>query len=251
MAVYFTRPSLYGILFALGLGLLWLMLWRPVWRQRIALLALFLAGAALYAPVVGGLQLSIQRWIVGRLALRLFLRFRTRFGLVMGVPLMLISGLFQEAGKLLPAALYVQWRRPAARWAFAFGAAAGAGFSVFETQWVVSGLMSSGWSWEVVQVFGWRSLIPFWERVFLIGFHEVTAAISAYGWAGGGRWRFFGVAVGLNFALTYGVALEQAQLLSPVQRQVYLAAWAIIAVAIGLFLRRRAGRSTELPPPAV
>lgn len=251
MAVYFTRPSLYGILFAVSLGLLWLMLWRPVWRQRIALLVLFLAGAALYAPVLGALQLPVQRWMLGRLALRLFARFRAHFGLVMGVPLMLTSGLFQEGFKLLPAAVYIRWRRPAAKLAFAFGAAAGAGFSVFETQWVVNGLIASGWSWEVVQVFGWTSFIPFWERVFLIGFHEASTAISAYGWAGGGRWRFFGAALGLHFAMTYGVALAQAQVLSPVQRQLYLAAWAIIAIAVGLFLRRRAERRTESPSPAV
>ena len=68
--------------------------------------------------------------------------------LLSAIPSVLISGLVQEGAKIVPVAIY-WWRNNFVidyRLGLTIGAIAGAGFGIFEAQWIHNMTFGAGWS---------------------------------------------------------------------------------------------------------
>ncbi len=248
---FFQTPSAWGIGLAFAFGAVWLSAFAPPLRRltlRVpilvtAMLPVFISSAILTLAAVSFIQIPLQIWIGD--ALNHFWSEDTLLGwiLLAGIPAVLISGLVQEAAKLLPPLVCFRWRRPGeAKLALIVGAIAGAGFGIFEAQWALNTIFASGWSWATFELFGFNALLGFWERFFSVAFHIGATAIAAYGLFQGKVWQFYLLAVFLHFALNYGILLVQAGHLTALQAEIHIAVLALVTVGLALWLRWRPER---------
>jgi RsiW-degrading membrane proteinase PrsW (M82 family) len=155
----------------------------------------------------------------------------------------------QEGAKLVPVVVY--WWRSGKnidpKLGLIIGAVAGAGFAIFEAQWAHNQIFASGWTWEAVQTYGFWALAGFWERFFTAAAHIAFSALAGYGLARGWGWRFYLVASVLHGLLNYGAVLWQAELLTNIQVEIYIAVLAVLVMAWALWLRWRRGMVTAEP----
>lgn len=244
----FRFPGLdwWLVLVAIGLGLafgaVWLSLYRPPLHKRpwlflaVAVLAAFLTWTA-----VAFVQIPLQTWTQQALLHFWSSATLTRWLLLAGAPLVLLSGLVQEGAKLVPVVFY--WlgrhRHLSLRDGLFVGAIAGAGFGVFEAVWVHNSVFAAGWTWHSVETSGVLALIAFWERFFTVGFHIAVSALSGYGLARGWGWQFYLLASVLHGAANYAVVLLSKGLLSSNQTEIYIAVFAAVLTAVILWLRAR------------
>lgn len=238
-------PSPIGLALAALLGLLWMMVLAPRgwWRWRIVWLGIG-AGVILFPPAIAWVQVPLQiavgSWLVsafGQEALRANL-------LLASIPQTLISGIVQEAARLLPLIAYVLLVRPSGvRRLLQVGAAVGAGFGAVEAAWAFGLVFAAGWTLDTVQAAGWLALIPFVERLFVVGLHTALGVILAYGLVRGIAPATFLLALLLHSIVNYGVAFAQAGLLGVEGVELYIAFWSLATVGIALWLTRRALRA--------
>jgi hypothetical protein len=113
--------------------------------------------------------------------------------LLAALPLIVISALVQEGGKLVPAVTYWQLEKRNINpvLGMQIGAVAGAGFGILQAQWTHNAIFASGWTFEMVQIEGLYELFVFWESLFIVAMHVTTAALSGYGLAKGWGWQFY------------------------------------------------------------
>ena len=256
---FFQNPSAWGIGLAFAFGAVWLAAFMPWLRKNglrvlvfiAALLVVFIASAILTLAAVCFIQIPLQIWI-GQ-ALNHFWSQETLLSwiLLAGIPSILLSGLVQEAAKLVPPLIYIKWRRPKeARTAIIVGAIAGVGFGIFEAQWALNMIFASGWTWSWVEAYGFEALLGFWERFFAVALHIGATAIATYGLFKGKWWQFYLLAAFLHAFTNYGVVLLQGAYLTVFQVEIYIAVVALLTMAIAMWLRWRPIREQPTPVAA-
>jgi RsiW-degrading membrane proteinase PrsW (M82 family) len=238
---FFQNPSAWGIGLAIGFGVVWLACYRPPLIKKPWLWAV-LAGSAFFTlAAVCFIQMPLQTWAGQALGYAGIL--------VVGIPIVLLSGLVQEGAKMVPVVVY--WKRSSKnidpKLGLAIGAVAGAGFAIFEAQYILNVIFSYGWTWAAVQAGGFMALLVFWERFFTVAAHIAFSALAGYGLAKGWGWQFYLIASGLHALLNYGSILWQSGLLTDLYVEIYAAVLAVAVTAWALWLRWRKGAETAEP----
>jgi RsiW-degrading membrane proteinase PrsW (M82 family) len=243
----FSFPGLSWtlVLVALAIGIVfgavWLIPYRPPLVKRPGLLVVGLVSAILTWTAIAFVQIPLQSW-TGQALLRFWSQATlAKWLLLAGIPQILLSGLVQEAAKLVPVVWY-WWRN---NWSFTpkfgliVGAVSGAGFGVFEAVWVHNTILASGWTWAAVETGGVLALLGFWERFFSVAFHIAASALAGYGLDKRLGWQFYLIASVLHGLTNYGVILLQAGVLTSIQVEIYIAVLAVAITAVALWLRWR------------
>ena len=247
---WFADPSLLGIGLAVAFGAIWLTCYWPPLFKRFWLWLVLVAGAILTLLAISFIQIPLQL-IVGQVLNQFWSQeVLARWLLLSGIPAVLFSGLVQEGAKLVP--VIVWWRRSGGsldpRLGLFIGAVAGAGFGVFEAQWVhKSVLVSSVCGLEAIQFFDIDILAGLWERFVTVAFHTAVSALAGYGLARGWGWQFYLLASFLHAFLNYGVILLQSGLFTIMQSEIFIAVVAVMVTVGVLYLR---WRSSEVVPEA-
>lgn len=160
------------------------------------------------------------------------------------------SGLVQEGAKMVP--LVIFWRlvkdiNP--QLGLLAGVVAGAGFGIFEAQWIHNMIFSSGFNWELVQTHGIIALLGFWERFFSIALHTAASGLAGYGLAKGWGWQFYLVASAIHAISNYGVPLVQGGQISTLSFELIFAAWVVAVTIVVMRIRWRKPTATISTPP--
>ncbi len=246
---FFANPSAWGIGLAIVFGAIWLTPYWPQplfkrhwWRWAVLIFIAVLVGSAILTwTAVAFIQMPLQ-FLVGQ-ALNHFWSQEVliRWLLLIGIPLILLTGLVQEGSKLVPVVVY-WWRSGKSidpKLGLAIGAVAGAGFGVFEAQWVHNAIFASGWSWGAMQTGGLVALAGFWERFFTVAFHTAASALAGYGLAKGWGWQFYLLASFLHAFLNYSALFVQSGVMTIVRVEIFIASWALLVTYGALWLRWR------------
>ncbi len=238
---FFVNPSVWGIGLAIVFGAVWLASLRPLNLRSPWLWVVLVAGAILFSPGILWIQAPLQKlisgWLIGRFGIDVY---QTQL-LLMGTPVVLLSGLVQEGAKLIPVVVY-WWRKGRnidPKLGLSVGAMAGAGFGIFEVQWLLNSIFASGWNWETAQAFGFLGFAGLWERFFAVAFHIAVTALAGWGLAKGWGWQFFLLVSFLHFALNYSAIVVQLKMLTVFQVEIIIAIFASILFGIVLWLRWR------------
>jgi RsiW-degrading membrane proteinase PrsW (M82 family) len=248
-AFHFPGLSWTLILAAISIGLffgaIWLSLYRPPLLKRPGLLIVFIISAFLTWASIAFVQIPLQIW-TGQVLYHFWDQATImQWLLLMSIPQILLSGLVQEAAKLIPIIVY--WLRSGRNFTPKFGlitgAVAGAGFGVFEAVWVLNSIFASGWTWQTVEVNGILALSGFWERLFAVAFHIAASALAGYGLAKRRGWQFYLLAAFLHGVLNYSIILMQTGLFTAVQLEIYIAVISVAVTAAALWLRWRKDKS--------
>ena len=238
---FFASPSALGIGLALYFGAIWLTPYYPPLFKRPWLWAVMAGSAFLALAAATFVQIPLQ-FLVGQAMGNVWSQevIMSRI-LIFGIPQILLSGLVQEGAKMVPLVWY--WRREGKgldpKLGLAIGAVAGAGFGIFEAQWVHNTILASGSIWEAVQAGGLVALAPFCERFFCVAAHTAFSALAGYGLARGKGWQFYLIASGLHALLNYSAALLRAGVMTTIQLEIYLAVLALAVTGWALWLRWR------------
>ena len=234
---WFANPSILGIGLAVVFGVVWLVCFRPPLSKRPWLWAVLAGSAILTLVAVVFVQLPLQVKVEQALGPDAFLQ----RPLLVSIPVILFSGLVQEGSKLVPIVLY-WWhkgRNIDPKLGLVIGAVAGAGFGIFEAQWVHNNIFAAGWNWEAVQAGGFWALAGFWEGFFTVAFHTAVSALAGYGLAMGWGWQFYLLAAFLHVLTNYGAVLFAVGVMTGVQVEIYIAVVAVLVTGGALWLRWR------------
>ncbi len=238
---FFANSSPWGIGLAIIFGAIWLAILRPLnWREPGPWIVLVVS-ALLFAPSIAWVQQPVQTWISNRIVGTMGIIAYQRDFLWTGIPVILVTGLIQEGAKLLPVVGYwlYKGRKIDPKIGLSVGALAGAGFGIFEAQWVLSSIFASGWNWAYVQTFGFMGIAGFWERFFSVGFHISSAALAGWGLAKGKGWQFYLLAAFLHFFLNYMTIFYQKRYVTVTQIEILIAIFAVILFGVVFWLRWR------------
>ena len=238
---FFANPSALGIGLAIAFGAIWLAPYRPPLFKRPWLWVIIVISVFLTLAAVSFIQIPLQ--ILAGQAMGNFWSEEVIMSrlLLFGIPQILLSGLVQEGAKLVPIVLY-WWREGKnldPKLGLAVGAVAGAGFGMFEAQWVHNTIFASGWSWEAVQTGGLMALAPFGERFFVVAAHTAFSALAGYGLAKGKGWQFYLLASCLHAFLNYSAVLLIGGVITRVQVMIYITAVPLAVTGWALWLRWR------------
>jgi RsiW-degrading membrane proteinase PrsW (M82 family) len=242
---FFSNPSVLGIGLAVVFGAIWLACYRPPLIAKPWLWAVLAAGAIL-APIaiavtVFPLRFGIS-WVYGSLWSRETL---AQWALLASLPSMYLYGLVREGFKLLPVVVY-WWREGRniePKLGLVAGAVSGAGFGILESQWTLNYILASGWSWESVQMQGVIALGGFWESFFVLGIQVAACALAGWGLARGWGWKFYLLAAFVYLFPNYSYVLLTKELITGVQAEFLIAAWALIATGVVFWLRERKSKT--------
>lgn len=241
---WFTSPSLLGIGLAVAFGALWLAVYRPPLLKRPWLWAVLAGSAILTLFAATFIQLPLQTW-TGQLLGRLWSRETLMSWLLLaGLPQILLSGLVQEGAKLVPVVFW-WWREDKAidpKLGLIIGAVAGAGFGIFEAQWIHGMYFASfafGFTWEILTTSGLEAIVPLWERFSTVAFHVAVSGLAGYGLARGWGWQSYLLAALLHSLINYSILFLQLGVLSIIQTEMIIAAWSALLAATALWLRWR------------
>ena len=236
---FFANPTIWGIGLAIIFGTIWLACYFPPLFHKPWLWAILIASAILTLIAVAFIQLPLQKLSAEVLNQRWDPEILLQWILLAGIPAVVISGLVQEGAKLVPVVVY--WWRSGRnidpKLGLVIGAVAGAGFGIFEAQWLHNMAFAMGWSWDAVQTNGFVALTPFTERFFIVAFHTAASALAGYGLAKGLGWQFYLLVSLLHTIINYIPLLIQAEILSFVQAEICIAVWAILITGSALWIR--------------
>jgi uncharacterized membrane protein YhfC len=244
------QPDWRSALLAILLATPWFLL---LVRKRIRIpwiWVVLLAGIVLFPLSIAYIQVPIQNGIN-----TLYIRYLSnevlqKYLLLIGIPVIIVSGLVQEVVKFVIAVVGQRVSRDAktARSGLAFGAAVGAGYGGMEAFWVFNQIFATGITLATIQLLGVTALYGFIERIFTVMFHIGATALSTYGYTTGRPWRFLLLAIGLHSLVNYFVLPLQAGLLSTNIVEGIIAAISIATIGAALWLNSRAKRDdTPLP----
>lgn len=252
---FFQNPSASGIYLAIAIGLaiafgaVWLAGYRPPLFKKPWLWAVLVSSAFLTLAAVSFIQIPLQIWAGQALSHFWSQEVLTRWILLAAIPSILLTGLVQEGAKLVPVVVY--WWRSGKnidpKLGLAIGAVAGAGFAIFEAQYVHNLIFAYGWTWAAVQTAGFIALLGFWERFFTVAAHIAFSALAGYGLARGRGWQFYLIASVLHGLLNYSIILLGAGLFTDVHAEIYVAVIAVLVTAWALWLRWRKREATAEP----
>jgi len=246
---FFQNPSALGIGLAIAFGAIWLAGYQPPLFKKPWLWAVLVSSAILALTAASFIQIPLQIWTGQALGHLWSEEVLLSWILLAGIPQIFLSGLVQEGAKLVPVVIY--WWRSGRnidpKLGLAIGAVAGAGFGIFEAQWVHNAIFASGWTWEAVQTGGVMALTGFWERFFAVAFHTAASALAGYGLAKGWGWQFYLIASCLHGLLNYSAVLLQSGLFTAANLEIYVAVVAVLVTAWALWLRwRKAAAEAQL-----
>ena len=252
---FFENPGASGIHLAVAIGLaigfgaVWLTCYWPPLIKKPWLWAVLVSSAFLTVVAVCFIQTPLQIWTGQALIHFWSQETLMRWILLAAIPQIFLSGLVQEGAKMVPMVVY--WQRGGKnidpKLGLVIGAVAGAGFAILEAQWAHSQILASGWTWEVVQTYGFWALAGFWERFFTVAAHIAFSALAGYGLAKGWGWQFYLIASALHGLLNYGAILYHAELLTNIQVEIYIAVLVVVVTGWALWLRWRKGTVTAEP----
>jgi RsiW-degrading membrane proteinase PrsW (M82 family) len=245
---FFQNPSALGISLAIAFGAIWLACYRPPLFKKPWLWAVLVSSAILALAAASFIQIPLQIWTGQALGHFWSEEVLWSWILLAGIPQILLSGLVQEGAKLVPVVIY-WWRSGRSidpKQGLAIGAVAGAGFGIFEAQWVHNAIFASGWTWGAVQAGGVMALAGFWERFFAVAFHTAASALAGYGLVKGWGWQFYLIASCLHGLLNYSAVLLHAGVFTVVHLEIYAAVIAVLVTAWALWLRWRKAAATRL-----
>jgi len=211
--------------------------------------AVFLVSAILTLAAIAFVQVPLQ-FAFGNLLSRFISRETTiDWLLLLTIPGVLLSGFVQEGAKAFPILYFwqSQGNKLSPRLGICLGAVAGAGYAVFESNWIHGLVFASGWSWEVVGNIGFNGITPFWERFFVTAFHIGASALVGYGLARGRGWRFYLIASLLHGGLNYIAVMAQASVIKGMLVEYAIAVWALGVVGFALWLRWKKEPPEALP----
>jgi RsiW-degrading membrane proteinase PrsW (M82 family) len=246
--VYFfsVNTNILGIILAwilaLVFGAIWLACYRPPLIARPWLWVVLAAGAIL-APIAIAVTAFPLRfgtlWVYGSIWSQETL---TQWALLASLPSMYLFGLVREGFKLLPVVIY-WWRNGRdiePKLGLVAGAVSGAGFGIFEAQWTLNYFIAlHGLSWESLE----KALWVLWETFFVIGVNVASCALAGWGLARGRWWQFYLLAALVYLIPTYSYVLMSKGLVTGVQAEFIIAAWALIATGVVLWLRERKSKA--------
>ncbi len=242
---FFSNPSILGISLAIVFGIVWLACYRPPMLSRPWLWAVFCAGAVA-APIAIALTAFPLRFALTKVYGHFWSQETlVQWSLLASIPSMYLFGLVREGAKLLPVAVY-WWRKGRnidLKLGLAAGAVAGAGYAILEAQWTLNYMLASGWSWETVQIQGLTALAGFWETFFVVALHIATTALAGWGLAKGWGWQFYLLAAFLYMFPNYSSVLVSRELISGVQAEFLIAAWALLITGVALWFREREAKA--------
>jgi RsiW-degrading membrane proteinase PrsW (M82 family) len=228
-----------AILLGLVFGAIWLSAYRPSFKRNPALLVICTVSAFLTWAAIAFVQIPLQTWSGQALGFFFSPVTLSKWLLLVSVPGILLSGIVQEAAKLVPVIFF--WisnhRSLTPKLGLIAGAVSGTGFGVFEAVWVHNSMFAAGWTWQIVRANGLIGLAGFWERLFAVGFHIAVAGLSGYGLARGKGWQFYIIAAFLHGALNYSVVLLQKGVFNTTGIEIYAAIFAAALTAVVLWLR--------------
>ena len=252
-AFYFAGTNWKSILVAVALGLVfgafWLVFYLPPLFKKPMLWVVAAVSAILTWTAIAFVQIPFQNWYVD--VIRHFWGSTdiSSWYLLIAFPLVLLSGLVQEAAKLVPTLVY-WWRSKRSltpKMGLIIGAVSGAGFGVFEAIWVYNQIFVNGVSWSVVDNYA----LGLWERIFSVAFHIAASALTGWGIAKRKGWLFYVIAAFLHGIVNFSVILINDNKLTATQSEIYLTVIALAVTAFALWLRWR--KEKEIPadnPPA-
>lgn len=243
---FFADPSMWGIGLAVAFGTIWLATYRPPLFKKPWLWAVLPGSAIITLTAIAFIQIPLRIWTGGVLNHFWSHEILLHWLLLAGIPVLLLSGLVQEGAKLIPVVAW-WWRKGKnidPKLGLAIGAVAGAGFGMFEAQWIHNHIFASGWTWATAQAGGVVELAEFWERFWFVSFHTAASALAGYGLAKGWGWQFYLLASFLHAVVGCSHLLVEAELLSPVWAELYIAGWAGLLTGIAHWLGEREPAST-------
>ena len=258
---FFQNRSASGIYLAISIGLaiafgaVWLACYRPPLFKKPWLWAVLAGSAFLTLAAACFIQIPLLAWTVQ--ALGHFWSQQVLWSLFYLAVIPLVGGLVQEGAKMVP--VVVWWRRSgkniAPKLGLVIGAVSGAGFGIFEAQYAHNTIFASGWTWELVQTYGFWALFGFWERFFIIAAHIALSALAGYGLARGRGWQFYLIASALHGLLSLAwklfpssnLFIHEAIISYSLGRCVYTAVLAVLVTAWALWLRWRKKAATAEP----
>jgi RsiW-degrading membrane proteinase PrsW (M82 family) len=246
-AFYFAGTNWKSILVAVALGLVfgafWLVFYLPPLFKKPMLWVVAAVSAILTWTAIAFVQIPFQNWYVD--AIRHFWGSTdiSSWYLLIAFPLVLLSGLVQEAAKLVPTLVY-WWRSKrslAPKMGLIIGAVSGAGFGVFEAIWVHNQIFVNGVSWSVVDNYA----LGLWERIFAVAFHIAASALTGWGIAKRKGWLFYVIAAFLHGIVNFSVILINDNKLTATQSEIYLTVIALAVTTFALWLRWQ--KEKEIP----
>jgi hypothetical protein len=237
------RSALLAILFAVP----WFLL---LVRKRIRISwiwVVLLAGIILFPLSIAYIQVPIQNVINTLYARNLSNEIIQKYLLLIGIPIIIVSGLVQEVIKFIIAVIgqSVSHDGKTGRSGLAFGAASGAGYGGMEAFWVFNQIFATGITFGTIQLLGINALYGFIERFFTVMFHIGAAALSTYGYTTGRPWRYLLLAIFLHSLTNYFVLPLQAGLLSTEIVEAIIAVIAVATIGAALWLNHRSKRSND------
>lgn len=245
---FFEHPNLFGISISISIGIIWLLIYKiPVIKYRRFWIFPILSG------LLGLVGLAFIQYPLNQL-LGIFLKnFWTEVELqqnilIIGLLSVLIGGFSQEITKIIPFVIYRIFKKDEITSinGLILGAVAGAGFGVFEAQWMLNNLFNAGWTWTAVSENGVLALIPFWERFFAIGGHIAFSAIAGYGIAKGKGWRFLMLSALMHAALNYSAYLLKVGILTFIHVEILIAVFTI-GLTIAILSKENRNRFVKNP----
>jgi hypothetical protein len=193
IASFFNSFNAISVALAVLFGVVWMACFRPPLFSKFWLWAILPFGAMITLLAVAVIQLPLES-LLGHGAHVTHHDEHSVLPLILAaLPLIVISALVQEGGKLVPAVTYWQLEKRKINpvLGMQIGAVAGAGFGILQAQWTHNAIFASGWTFEMVQIEGVGELFVFYESVFIVAMHVTTAALSGYGLARGWGWQFY------------------------------------------------------------
>jgi RsiW-degrading membrane proteinase PrsW (M82 family) len=243
---------LLAIALAVVFAAIWLIIYRAWHLNKAWLVVTLIISAVLTWSAIAFVQLPLQIWYQDLMMRWLGQANFMQNLLLTGIPLVLLSGLVQEGTKMVPViALWATRQKQIEPLTGLYaGAISGAGFGIFEAIWIHNSIFASGWTWEIVSIYGISGLLGFWERFFAIGMHIAVSALAGYGWAKGLKWQYYLIAAGLHALTNFGVILLSNGNLSANQVELYVAIVAIGCTVWAFLALRSANRPPDEPPVA-
>jgi hypothetical protein len=233
-----------GILLGIAFGAIWLcMHWPPLFKESMFWVVLVISAFLTMLAIVF-IEYPLQYWFGQGASKWWNQQTLITWFLLVGTPGIIISGVVQEAAKMVPIAVW-WWRsgkKISPRLGLAIGAVAGASYGVLEAVAAHNQIFAAGWTLQAIQLNGFTAIAGFWERFFAVGFHIAVSALVGYGLAKGKGWKFYLIAAGLHSLLNYAGVVRQYVYFkhgfdSLVQIEAYVAILTLVVTAWVLILR--------------
>jgi RsiW-degrading membrane proteinase PrsW (M82 family) len=243
---FFSNVTLAGVLLALVFGAICIACFYPPLVKRLWLLEILAGGAIITLLAVSFIQIPIRNAIGKDMAELLTEENIIRSLLLNGIPIVIVAGLVQEGAKLISPVIYwlLKKRTVDPKFMLIVGAVAGAGFGIFEAQYLHNIYIASGWNFGLLNSEGPIILFPFIGTFLTVAFHTGACALTSYGLARGFGWIAYPVIAIVNALMQYSNYLAISGIVSTVAMEIYVAIFAVLVMAAALWLRWKKGASS-------